>query len=214
MDSSSVQERLNAVFRYLLQQPCKAKLVLHKVLLTSRQLQKQEAVEPVIIGGMVLDIHATPSIPANPKTTTPGKVNYVLGGVARNVAECMSKLGAKPYMISALGLDMAGDFAFYFVRFRMKSPTIRNLLLHSNIEWPVWKVMFYALEIGIGLLDIGWSVAVYMDGIKVQLEDARLLHKSWTNRVLQGMWLELECSWKIGLLLEVLLQVLMLEYLN
>ncbi|KAK9185059.1 hypothetical protein WN943_025412 [Citrus x changshan-huyou] len=34
---------------------------------------------------------------------------------ARNVAECMSKLGAKPYMISALGLDMAGDFAFYFV---------------------------------------------------------------------------------------------------
>ncbi|ESR45160.1 hypothetical protein CICLE_v10003801mg [Citrus x clementina] len=104
MDSSSVQERLNAVFRHLLQQPCEAK-----------PLQKQEAAEPVIIGGMVLDIHATPSIPANPRTTTPGKVNYVLGCVARNVAECMSKLGAKPYMISALGLDMAGDFAFYFV---------------------------------------------------------------------------------------------------
>jgi len=32
----------------------------------------------------------------------------VQGGVARNVAECMSKLGAKPYMISALGFDMAG----------------------------------------------------------------------------------------------------------
>ncbi|KAH9697552.1 hypothetical protein KPL71_023654 [Citrus sinensis] len=106
MDSSSVQERLNAVFRHLLQQPCEANPVLHKVLLTSRQLQKQEAAEPVIIEGMVLDIHATPSIPANPRTTTPGKVNYVLGGVARNVTECMSKLGAKPYMISALGLDM------------------------------------------------------------------------------------------------------------
>ncbi|GAY67604.1 hypothetical protein CUMW_257860 [Citrus unshiu] len=83
---------------------------------------------------MVLDIHATPSFPANLRTTTPGKVNYVLGGVARNVAECMSKLGAKPYMISALGLDMAG-----------------------------------------------WSVAVYMAGIKVRLEDAGLLHMSWTN---------------------------------
>ncbi|KAL9451528.1 hypothetical protein AB3S75_013152 [Citrus x aurantiifolia] len=111
MDSSSVQERLNAVFRHLLQQPCEAKPVLHKVLLTSRQLQKQEAAEPMIIGGMVLDIHATPSIPANSRTTTPGKVNYVLGCVARNVAECMSKLGAKPYMISALGLDMAGYVA-------------------------------------------------------------------------------------------------------
>ncbi|XP_024957238.1 pseudouridine kinase-like isoform X1 [Citrus sinensis] len=135
MDSSSVQERLNAVFRHLLQQPCEANPVLHKVLLISRQLQKQEAAEPMIIGGMVLDIHATPSIPANPRTTTLGKANYVLGGVARNVAECMSKLGAKPYMISALGLDM-------------------------------------------------------------------------------GMWLELECSWKIGLPLEVLLQVLLLEYFN
>lgn len=39
------------------------------------------------------------------------QVNYLLGGVARNVAECMSKLGTNPFMISALGLDMAGDFA-------------------------------------------------------------------------------------------------------
>ncbi|RVW36578.1 hypothetical protein CK203_022329 [Vitis vinifera] len=36
------------------------------------------------------------------------QVHYVPGGVARNIAECMSKLGTKPYMISALGLDMAG----------------------------------------------------------------------------------------------------------
>ncbi|KAK2978336.1 hypothetical protein RJ640_016438 [Escallonia rubra] len=64
---------------------------------------------PVIIGGMVLDIHATPSIPANPRTTTPGRVHYSLGGVARNVAECVSKLGIKPYMISAVGFDMAGN---------------------------------------------------------------------------------------------------------
>ncbi|KAL3538948.1 hypothetical protein ACH5RR_002314 [Cinchona calisaya] len=65
--------------------------------------------EPVVIGGMVLDINATPSVPAKPRTTTPGNVLYALGGVARNVAECMSKLGAKPYMISAVGLDMAGN---------------------------------------------------------------------------------------------------------
>lgn len=36
------------------------------------------------------------------------QVHYVLGGVARNVADCMSKLGTKPFMISAVGLDMAG----------------------------------------------------------------------------------------------------------
>ncbi|GAB2246698.1 hypothetical protein Droror1_Dr00006580 [Drosera rotundifolia] len=65
----------------------------------------------VVIGGMVLDIHATPSIRlSNPRgTTTPGKVDYMLGGVARNIAECMSKLRPKPFIISALGLDNAGN---------------------------------------------------------------------------------------------------------
>ncbi|GMH16246.1 hypothetical protein Nepgr_018087 [Nepenthes gracilis] len=64
---------------------------------------------PVLIGGMVLDIHATPSIPPERNSTTPGKVDYILGGVARNVADCMSKLGTKSYMISAVGLDVAGN---------------------------------------------------------------------------------------------------------
>lgn len=32
--------------------------------------------EAVVIGGMVLDINATPSITANPGTTTPGKVYW------------------------------------------------------------------------------------------------------------------------------------------
>ncbi|XP_077216055.1 pfkB-like carbohydrate kinase family protein isoform X2 [Tasmannia lanceolata] len=58
---------------------------------------------------MVLDIHARPNTPPNPGTTTPGQVQYVRGGVARNVAECMSKLGSKPFIISVVGLDMAGD---------------------------------------------------------------------------------------------------------
>ncbi|KAK9184290.1 hypothetical protein WN943_024638 [Citrus x changshan-huyou] len=159
MDSSSVHERLNAVFRHLLQQPCEANPVLHKVLLTSRHLQKQEAAEAVIIGGMVLDIHATPSIPANPRTTTPGKVNYVLGGVARNVAECMSKLGSKPYMISALGLDMAGDFAFYFVSvlffFSFFYGTRKYTVGALEICWPVYRrvscLFLHCIGSGVGI---------------------------------------------------------------
>ncbi|PIN09276.1 Ribokinase [Handroanthus impetiginosus] len=63
----------------------------------------------VVIGGMVLDINAIPSVVANPGTTTPGKVLYALGGVARNIAECMLKLGAKSFMISAVGLDLPGS---------------------------------------------------------------------------------------------------------
>ncbi|CAO2813439.1 unnamed protein product [Amaranthus hypochondriacus] len=64
---------------------------------------------PVIIGGMVFDIHATTSIPSTSKTTTPGKIEFMLGGVARNIAECLLKLGTKSFLISALGCDLAGD---------------------------------------------------------------------------------------------------------
>lgn len=46
------------------------------LLLNNGQVKSEEA-EPVVIGGMVLDIHATPSIPANPRTTTPGKVSLI-----------------------------------------------------------------------------------------------------------------------------------------
>lgn len=91
--------------------------------------------EPVIIGGMVLDIHATPSMPANPGTTTPGKVRYVLGGVARNVAECMSKLGTKPYMISALGLDMAGNILLE--HWKSAGLWLKGIRRHQDIETPI-----------------------------------------------------------------------------
>lgn len=64
---------------------------------------------PVIIGGMVLDIHAKPAKNIRAGTTTPGQVRYIRGGVARNVAECMQKLGVKPFIISVVGEDMAGD---------------------------------------------------------------------------------------------------------
>ncbi|CAL0313599.1 unnamed protein product [Lupinus luteus] len=90
--------------------------------------------EAVIIGGMVLDIHATPSFHANPRTTTPGKVYYVNGGVARNVAECMSKLGAKPYMISALGFDMAGNLLLK--QWNSAGLSTEGILKDKDIETP------------------------------------------------------------------------------
>ncbi|KAI3978758.1 hypothetical protein MKX01_015933 [Papaver californicum] len=70
--------------------------------------------EPIIIGAMIMDIHATPSTPGQPRTTTPGMVHYISGGVARNIAECMTKLGNKPFMISMIGDDMAGNLLFEY----------------------------------------------------------------------------------------------------
>ncbi|XP_071935469.1 pseudouridine kinase-like isoform X1 [Coffea arabica] len=91
--------------------------------------------EAVVIGGMVLDINATPSVPAKPRTTTPGKVLYALGGVARNVAECMSKLGTKPYMISAVGLDMAGNLLLE--QWKSAELSTEGIQRHQDIETAV-----------------------------------------------------------------------------
>ncbi|KAK8933740.1 hypothetical protein KSP39_PZI015326 [Platanthera zijinensis] len=79
-----------------------------------RQSSESSSYPIVIIGGMVLDIVAKPDAHPNPGTTTPGKVEYLSGGVARNVAECMTKLGSKPFMISVVGFDMAGDLLLKF----------------------------------------------------------------------------------------------------
>ncbi|GER49847.1 carbohydrate kinase [Striga asiatica] len=51
--------------------------------------------EPVVIGGMVLDINAIPSIAANPRTTTPGKLADIfikaLGG--QDISEFVKQVG-------------------------------------------------------------------------------------------------------------------------
>ncbi|KAH0977746.1 hypothetical protein GBA52_027465 [Prunus armeniaca] len=130
----SARRRLDCISRHLVLPP-QANHGLQQVLLLSNGQVKSEEAEPVVIGGMVLDIHATPSIPANPRTTTPGKVSYVLGGVARNVAECISKLGAKPFMISALGLDMPGNLLLD--HWKSSGLSTEGIWKHQNIETPV-----------------------------------------------------------------------------
>lgn len=65
---------------------------------------------PVVIGGMVLDIQATPTGGRLLRgSTTPGEVTYVRGGVARNVAENMALLRTHPFLISVVGDDVAGE---------------------------------------------------------------------------------------------------------
>ncbi|XP_059314174.1 pseudouridine kinase [Lycium ferocissimum] len=96
---------------------------------------KKCRVEPVVIGGMVLDVNATSSIHANPRTTTPGKVIFSLGGVARNVADCISKLEARPFMISAVGFDLAGNMLLE--HWESAGLSIEGIQRHQNIETAV-----------------------------------------------------------------------------
>lgn len=108
--------------------------------LESLVINKKGNEEAVIIGGMVLDIHATPSITPAPRTTTPGKVHYAAGGVARNIAECVSKLGTKPFMISALGSDMSGNMLLEY--WKSVGLSTQGIRMGHEIETPVVCIVF------------------------------------------------------------------------
>jgi pseudouridine kinase len=63
----------------------------------------------VVIGGANLDIRAVSAEALVAETSNPGRVTLVPGGVARNIAENLARLGVETSLISVVGTDLAGD---------------------------------------------------------------------------------------------------------
>lgn len=71
-----------------------------------------EPAEPpgaVVIGGANLDIKARSTSPATSETSNPGRGSLTPGGVARNIAENIARLGERVHLISVVGRDAMGD---------------------------------------------------------------------------------------------------------
>jgi len=62
---------------------------------------------PVVIGGSNVDFIATAE-KIIPEASNPGQVRMSFGGVGRNLAECLARLGLKPVFVSAIGTDPLG----------------------------------------------------------------------------------------------------------
>jgi pseudouridine-5'-phosphate glycosidase/sugar/nucleoside kinase (ribokinase family) len=62
----------------------------------------------VVMGGIVLDIVAKPDEELIPRTSNPATCRESDGGVGRNIAEVLGRLGAKPLLYSAVGNDSRG----------------------------------------------------------------------------------------------------------
>lgn len=58
-----------------------------------------------VVGGMNLDLLATPDVPLLSRDSTPGKITLRPGGVGRNIAARLSEAGARARLITALGCD-------------------------------------------------------------------------------------------------------------
>ena len=63
----------------------------------------------VVIGGANVDVKARSAAPATRRTSNPGRVSMSSGGVARNIAENLARLGTRTYLVAAVGRDALGD---------------------------------------------------------------------------------------------------------
>lgn len=63
----------------------------------------------VVIGGANIDIKARSSASAIARTSNPGHTSTTPGGVGRNIAENLARLGTTTHLIAALGRDPHGE---------------------------------------------------------------------------------------------------------
>ena len=70
-------------------------------------LSEQPAV--VVIGGANMDVKARSARPAVAGTSNPGSGSIVPGGVARNIAENLARLGTRTHLVAAIGSDGLGE---------------------------------------------------------------------------------------------------------
>lgn len=63
----------------------------------------------VVIGGANVDCKARSHAKATPQTSNPGHTSMSPGGVGRNIAENLARLGDRVHLISAVGNDPIGD---------------------------------------------------------------------------------------------------------
>ncbi|GAA5514091.1 pseudouridine kinase [Deinococcus carri] len=63
----------------------------------------------VVVGGANVDVKARTLAPAVPGTSNPGRTTQAAGGVARNIAENLARLGVQTSLIAAVGRDAPAD---------------------------------------------------------------------------------------------------------
>jgi len=68
-----------------------------------------EGASVVVIGGANMDIKARSARAAVPATSNPGASSMAAGGVGRNIAENLARLGTRTYLVASIGSDGLGD---------------------------------------------------------------------------------------------------------
>ncbi|WP_297735886.1 carbohydrate kinase [Nocardioides sp.] len=68
-----------------------------------------ESPAAVVVGGSNIDLKARSRAPATPHTSNPGHGSMTPGGVGRNIAENLARLGDRVHLVSVVGRDPLGE---------------------------------------------------------------------------------------------------------
>ncbi|XP_051916675.1 uncharacterized protein zgc:136858 isoform X3 [Hippocampus zosterae] len=120
----------------------------------SHHRAKQSQSSIVVIGGINVDFIAK----GKTKTlqfgqTNPGSVGQSYGGVGRNIADCLSRLGHQPMFISATGADSHSDAVFNYCK-HMDTSNVMRLEGQSTATYCAVITENGELSLGLGDMDI------------------------------------------------------------
>ncbi|XP_022103567.1 pseudouridine-metabolizing bifunctional protein C1861.05-like isoform X2 [Acanthaster planci] len=132
---------------------------------------------PVVIGGSNVDLMS--SIRSQEiiygDGTNPGSINVSLGGVGRNVADCMTRLGASPLFLSAIGRDSQGDMLLSLSS-HMDTSCISVLDRYSTATYSCVLNSDGQLIIAVGDMDISSQITPeYVSQFEEELQSAPLV---------------------------------------
>ncbi len=85
----------------------------------------------IVIGGANVDINGHSSNPLAPHDSNPGNISQSPGGVGRNIAENLARLGEKVHLIAPVGLDQRGDWLIE--KTRLSGVGTLNILRHDTL---------------------------------------------------------------------------------
>ncbi|XP_038610760.1 pseudouridine-metabolizing bifunctional protein C1861.05-like isoform X4 [Tachyglossus aculeatus] len=111
--------------------------------------------QPVVVGGINVDFIAKPKsgpLQADGQTH-PGKVIQSFGGVGRNLADCLSRLGWSPLFISALGKDALSQSVLRYCS-HMDMGGVAQLEGHSTATYCAVVSGSGKLTVGLGDMDV------------------------------------------------------------
>ncbi|XP_067856189.1 LOW QUALITY PROTEIN: uncharacterized protein zgc:136858 [Heptranchias perlo] len=130
--------------------------------------------QPVVIGGSNVDFIAKAKqdnmMFGGP--TNRGTVRQSIGGVGRNLADCLSRLGLHPLFISAIGTDANGDSLLRFCS-HMDTGAVTMLPEHSTAVYCAVVTATGELSLGLGDMDIHRQITEqYVSKFEEQLRSA------------------------------------------